>query len=62
MRVTLLPPCRRSKVYPTSSYPSDGPPSRFAAFGTEQRNVIGRDPPREVVRVERNYTSGDVAQ
>ncbi|KAL7416857.1 Golgin subfamily A member 7/ERF4 family-domain-containing protein [Mrakia frigida] len=49
-------------TYPTSSYPLSGAPSRLAHFGTDQVGVIGKDVPREILRVERDFSSGDIAQ
>ncbi|KAM0788917.1 hypothetical protein ACM66B_002996 [Microbotryomycetes sp. NB124-2] len=40
----------------------EGEPSRLHVFGTRQKGVIGRDKPRAVVRIERDYTSGEVVQ
>lgn len=53
------PPCRPA---PTSSYARSGAPAELGQFGTPQLNEIGRDPPRAVVRVERDWVAGDVAQ
>lgn len=45
-----------------SSYAISGAPSNLANFGTKQEGVPGVDPPRDVVRIERDWTSGDIAQ
>ncbi|PWN43723.1 hypothetical protein IE81DRAFT_288308 [Ceraceosorus guamensis] len=46
---------------PRSSYYT-GPPGPGSAFGTAPAGVIGRDRPREVIRVERDYTLGELCQ
>ncbi|KAK4057892.1 hypothetical protein OIO90_001111 [Microbotryomycetes sp. JL221] len=34
----------------------------LSAFGTRQVGIIGRDKPREIVRIERDYSAGEVVQ
>lgn len=51
----------KSRAVPVSSYALSGTPA-LGQFGTPQLNKIGRDPPREIVRVERDWVAGDVAQ
>ncbi|EPQ25946.1 uncharacterized protein PFL1_06401 [Pseudozyma flocculosa PF-1] len=46
---------------PKSSY-YFGPPGKERAFGTPPCGVIGRDKPREIVRIERDYTTGELPQ
>ncbi|CAD6889000.1 unnamed protein product [Tilletia controversa] len=46
---------------PRSSY-YWGPPDAGRAFGTSPVGVIGRDKPREMVRVERDYGAGELCQ
>lgn len=46
---------------PRSSY-YVGPPGAHSAFGTPQLGQIGVHDPREIVRVERDYTSGELPQ
>ncbi|KAN0061217.1 hypothetical protein ACQY0O_006957 [Thecaphora frezii] len=46
---------------PKSSY-YFGPPGAERAFGTAPCGVIGRDEPREIVRIERDYTTGELPQ
>lgn len=48
-------------LIPRSSY-YYGPPPANAAFGTEPIGQIGVHHPREIVRVERDYTGGDLVQ
>jgi Golgin subfamily A member 7/ERF4 family len=52
---------RRPSDGPRSSY-YYGPPSKNSAFGTPPVGVIGRDKPREIVRIERDYTVGELCQ
>ncbi|KAK0549058.1 hypothetical protein OC844_006925 [Tilletia horrida] len=46
---------------PRSSY-YWGPPDAGRAFGTAPVGVIGRDKPREIIRVERDYGAGELCQ
>ncbi|UZJ54351.1 hypothetical protein CBS101457_003671 [Exobasidium rhododendri] len=46
---------------PRSSY-YVGPPDKDSAFGTAPVGVIGRDKPREIVRIERDYSGGELCQ
>ncbi|KAH7103122.1 Golgin subfamily A member 7/ERF4 family-domain-containing protein [Auriculariales sp. MPI-PUGE-AT-0066] len=46
---------------PRSSY-YIGPPGSHSAFGTPQVGQIGVHDPREIVRIERDYTSGELPQ
>ncbi|KZV88053.1 hypothetical protein EXIGLDRAFT_619938, partial [Exidia glandulosa HHB12029] len=46
---------------PRSSY-YVGPPGAHTAYGTPQVGQIGVHDPREIVRVERDYTSGELPQ
>jgi len=46
---------------PRSSY-YWGPPEAGRAFGTAPVGVIGRDKPREIIRVERDYGAGELCQ
>ncbi|KAE8221512.1 hypothetical protein CF319_g5139 [Tilletia indica] len=46
---------------PRSSY-YWGPPDADRAFGTAPVGVIGRDKPREMIRVERDYGAGELCQ
>lgn len=46
---------------PRSSY-YFGPPPPDAAFGTEPIGQLGAHLPREVVRIERDYSGGEVVQ
>ncbi|KAK0543582.1 hypothetical protein OC846_004393 [Tilletia horrida] len=39
-----------------------GPPDAGRAFGTAPVGVIGRDKPREIIRVERDYGAGELCQ
>ena len=39
-----------------------GPPPSTSAFGTAPVGVIGRDKPREIIRIERDYTAGESCQ
>lgn len=52
---------RRPSEGPRSSY-YFGPPSKNSAFGTPPVGVIGRDKPREIVRIERDYSVGELCQ
>ncbi|PWN33319.1 uncharacterized protein FA14DRAFT_124421 [Meira miltonrushii] len=52
---------RRQTDGPRSAY-YYGPPSKNSAFGTPPVGVIGRDKPREIVRIERDYTVGELCQ
>ncbi|EIM83321.1 uncharacterized protein STEHIDRAFT_83350 [Stereum hirsutum FP-91666 SS1] len=49
------------RLIPVSSY-YYGPPPIDAAFGTDPIGQIGRHHPREIVRVERDYTGGELVQ
>lgn len=62
-RVVFLPPPRVSPVFvpPRSSYPV-GPPPIGSAYGTPPVGQIGVHYPREVVRIERDYSGGDLVQ
>ncbi|KDN50364.1 hypothetical protein K437DRAFT_221999 [Tilletiaria anomala UBC 951] len=55
------PPGSAPRVGLRSSY-YFGPPPQDSAFGTAPVGVIGRDKPREIIRVERDYTSGELCQ
>ncbi|KAG8927327.1 hypothetical protein FRC01_007662 [Tulasnella sp. 417] len=46
---------------PRSSY-YVGPPAMGSAFGTEPMGTIGTHYPREIVRVERDYSGGELVQ
>ena len=46
---------------PRSSY-YIGPPGSHTAFGTPQVGQIGVHDPREIVRIERDYQSGELPQ
>lgn len=46
---------------PRSSY-YVGPPGAHSAYGTRQVGQIGVHDPREIVRIERDYTSGELPQ
>ncbi|KZT42750.1 hypothetical protein SISSUDRAFT_979430 [Sistotremastrum suecicum HHB10207 ss-3] len=46
---------------PRSSY-YYGPPADDSAFGTEPMGTIGTHYPREIIRVERDYESGELCQ
>ncbi|EJD55003.1 hypothetical protein AURDEDRAFT_132251 [Auricularia subglabra TFB-10046 SS5] len=46
---------------PRSSY-YVGPPGAHSAFGTPQVGQIGVHDPREIVRIERDYSSGELPQ
>ena len=46
---------------PRSSYYT-GPPGMNSAFGTDPTGMIGVHYPREIVRIERDYTSGELPQ
>ncbi|TFK76640.1 hypothetical protein BDN72DRAFT_754048 [Pluteus cervinus] len=48
-------------LIPKSSYYS-GPPPSHSAYGTPPVGQIGRHHPREVLRIERDYTGGEVIQ
>ncbi|TFY66501.1 hypothetical protein EVG20_g4588 [Dentipellis fragilis] len=49
------------RLIPVSSY-YFGPPPSDSAFGTDPIGQIGVHHPREIVRVERDYSGGDVVQ
>jgi hypothetical protein len=51
---------RRTKP-PVSAYPF-GPPPPDAAFGTAPVGQLGVHHPREIVRVERDYSGGEIVQ
>ncbi|PWN89331.1 hypothetical protein FA10DRAFT_267907 [Acaromyces ingoldii] len=57
----VLAPAGGSGAGPKSSY-YQGPPAQNSAFGTAPIGVIGRDKPREIIRVERDYTGGELCQ
>ena len=46
---------------PHSSY-YFGPPPSTSAFGTDPIGQIGVHHPREIIRIERDYSAGDLAQ
>jgi len=46
---------------PRSSYPIGDPPIG-SAFGTEPMGQIGVHYPREMIRVERDYSGGELVQ
>lgn len=46
---------------PRSSY-YYGPPPAESAYGTDPMGTIGTHYPREVIRVERDYESGELCQ
>lgn len=46
---------------PHSAYYT-GPPGQDSVFGTAPCGVIGRDLPRAIVRIERDYTGGELCQ
>jgi hypothetical protein len=48
-------------LIPKSSYYS-GPPPSDSAFGTPPAGQIGVHHPREIVRIERDYTGGELIQ
>ncbi|KAF5392442.1 hypothetical protein D9757_002109 [Collybiopsis confluens] len=48
-------------LIPKSSY-YFGPPPPGAAFGSDPVGQIGLDHPREIIRVERDYTGGELIQ
>lgn len=48
-------PASTRRIAPKSSYYS-GPPGLDSAFGTPPVGTIGRDRPRELVRIERDYS------
>lgn len=51
----------RHPLIPKSSY-YFGPPPPGSAYGTDPIGHIGVHHPREVVRLERDYTGGEVIQ
>jgi hypothetical protein len=54
--------CRRSRsLVPKSSY-YFGPPGPDTAYGTAPVGQIGVHHPREILRVERDYTGGELIQ
>ncbi|KAK0446472.1 uncharacterized protein EV420DRAFT_904670 [Desarmillaria tabescens] len=60
--MSLIGPCRhRRPLIPKSSY-YFGPPPPDAAFGTPPMGQIGVHHPREVIRIERDYTGGELIQ
>ncbi|CCL99635.1 uncharacterized protein FIBRA_01655 [Fibroporia radiculosa] len=54
-------PLRSRPLIPYSSY-YFGPPPRDAAFGTPPVGQIGVHHPREIVRIERDYSGGELPQ
>jgi len=52
---------RSKKSIPKSSY-YYGPPPSDAAFGTDPIGQIGVHHPREIVRIERDYSGGEIIQ
>lgn len=54
-------PTRQHPHIPRSSY-YVGPPADGSAFGTEPMGEIGVHFPREIVRVERDYSGGELVQ
>jgi len=55
------PPTNTRSLIPKSSY-YHGPPTGDAAYGTAPIGHIGIHHPREILRVERDYTGGEVIQ
>ncbi|THH13204.1 hypothetical protein EW146_g6987 [Bondarzewia mesenterica] len=49
------------RLIPISSY-YFGPPPMDSAYGTEPTGQIGVHHPREIVRIERDYSAGEIAQ
>ncbi|KAG9055036.1 hypothetical protein FS842_003331 [Serendipita sp. 407] len=62
-RVAFLPPRRISPVFvpPRSAYPV-GPPPIGSAYGTPPMGQIGVHYPREIIRIERDYSGGELVQ
>ncbi|CAG7847974.1 SubName: Full=Putative uncharacterized protein {ECO:0000313/EMBL:EGN94093.1} [Serendipita indica DSM 11827] len=62
-RVAFLPPPRISPVFvpPRSAYPV-GPPPIGSAYGTPPMGQIGVHYPREIIRIERDYSGGELVQ
>ncbi|KAK0232876.1 Golgin subfamily A member 7/ERF4 family-domain-containing protein [Armillaria fumosa] len=58
---TLQGSSHRRPLIPKSSY-YFGPPPPDAAFGTPPMGQIGVHHPREVIRIERDYTGGELIQ
>ncbi|SJL05349.1 uncharacterized protein ARMOST_08716 [Armillaria ostoyae] len=58
---TLQGTSHRRPLIPKSSY-YFGPPPPDAAFGTPPMGQIGVHHPREVIRIERDYTGGELIQ
>ncbi|KAF5361680.1 hypothetical protein D9758_007382 [Tetrapyrgos nigripes] len=58
---TLQDSARGRSLVPKSSYYS-GPPGPDAAYGTSPVGQIGVHHPREILRVERDYTGGELIQ
>lgn len=61
-RSKCFPPCSRSRsLIPKSSY-YFGPPPPGSAYGSHPVGQIGLHHPREIIRVERDYTGGELIQ
>ena len=58
--LTLMSSSQQAKI-PRSSY-YVGPPPVGSAFGTNPVGEIGVHFPREIVRIERDYTAGELVQ
>lgn len=54
-------PLAKPTAGPRSAYYT-GPPGKDSVFGTPPCGIIGRDMPRAIVRVERDYTGGELCQ
>ncbi|PWZ03648.1 hypothetical protein BCV70DRAFT_197847 [Testicularia cyperi] len=58
----------QSQSFPTGTYPKPkssyyfGPPDSSTAFGTPVTGKIGVHLPKEIVRIERDYSSGELPQ
>jgi hypothetical protein len=52
---------QRNIMIPVSSY-YVGPPPIDAAFGTDPVGIIGVHHPREILRIERDYSGGEIVQ
>ncbi|KAL0945564.1 hypothetical protein HGRIS_014725 [Hohenbuehelia grisea] len=60
-RFQTLQSQRRQKLIPQSSY-YFGPPPPDSAYGTAPMGQIGHHHPREILRIERDYTGGELIQ
>jgi len=58
---SMLLPRHSRPLIPKSSY-YFGPPPSDAAFGTHPIGQIGLHHPREIIRIERDYTGGELIQ